>query len=147
MRPQLESGKLAGRGIMSFEKRPMKFWELNSVFREVPGLLNEFLCCPEWFQPWGAAFERFDEVVNHQERDILDAVVPLELSRAIARSDKRKWSVSPTGHLRLGTTDGPGEQVLSTLEVHEKFGGWVLEQVLEYGSFRLELEHDAGQRF
>ena len=128
---------------MSVEKRPMKFWELNSVFREVPGLLKEFLCRPEWFQPWGAAFERFDEVVNLQERDILDAFVPLELSRAIARSDKRVWSVSRTGHLRLGATEGSGDQVLSTLDVHEKFGGWVLEEVLEHGSFRVGLEHDA----
>jgi hypothetical protein len=115
----------------------MKFWELAAAFRGSPDLLKKVLCRPEWLHPWGAALERWADLVARQERSVLDAPVPHELSRSVASFDQRTWSMGSDGYLRLGPTGEDGEHLLSTLEVHERFGGWVIEDVLEHGSLRV----------
>jgi hypothetical protein len=122
---------------MSPRSREMKFWELISAFRGCSDVVRAVLCSPEWFDPWGAALERYDDIVRRQDRDTLDAAVPIDLSRAVARLDRRTWSLDHSGHLRLAHTDTNDGRLLSTLEVHDRFGGWVLEEVLEFGSLQV----------
>ena len=122
----------------------MKFWELISAFRENLDALRTVLGAAEWSSTWGAAFEHRQDLIQRQERDVLDAPVPFELSQAVARSDQRVWSVSADGHLRLGRTGNVGERLLTTLEVHEEFGGSAIEEIREFGSLKVGRTGGAG---
>jgi hypothetical protein len=115
----------------------MRFWELVSVFGSTGHILREVLGRPEWAATYGAALEQFGDLVRRQDRRVLDAPVPVELSRALARLDHRTWSLDPEGWLRQRSTGVPGEKVITTLDVHDRFGGAVLEEVLEFGSFNV----------
>ena len=125
--------------------RSMRFWELASVFRPPSTILREVLGRPEWRSTYGLSLQRLEELVEQQDREILDAPVPVELSRAVAAIDDRTWSLQ-LGTLRLRTehAGAPGERVLSTLEVHDLFGGSVLEEVLDFGSARVGEGTDPG---
>ena len=118
--------------------KPMKFWELVSAFREEPEILSEVLGKEKWRRQYHHLFLNFDSLVQIQDREALDAPVPLELSREIAKLFSGKFYYYPEKNIiRNADVDRiPDEQriILSALEVHEKFGGSVIEEIFEYGS-------------
>jgi hypothetical protein len=127
---------------MNAEMRAMKFWELVSVFGRGRDRadLRAVLEGSEWCDPWGVALDRFNELCARQEREILDAPVPLDLSRTLARLDRRTWALRGDGYLQGSSIARLDAAILTTLEVHERFGGWVLEEVTEHGSFQVRPE-------
>jgi hypothetical protein len=119
----------------------MLFWELVSAFRERRDLLHEVLHRPEWSETYGAWLDRFDDLARRQDRSILDAPVPVELSRAVARGDERLWSLDDGGWLRRAKGPPlPAQRELTTVEVHDAFGGAVIEEVEERGPFNVRGE-------
>jgi len=117
----------------------MKFWELVSAFRVSPEIVREVLSRPAWREPYGRWYEDFNRLVDAQDRGVLDARVPLELSREVARLSSLTFQYSPRhGTLRESWSEGmdPGPLMeMTALEVHDRFGGSVIEEVGEYGSF------------
>jgi Tetratricopeptide repeat len=122
--------------------RPMKFWELLSGFREEPSALREVVSRPEWREPYLRWLDTHSDLVHRQDREVLDAPVPARLSREVARLSAQRFAYSPLlGIVRASWPDGgrdPGPlEELTALEVHDRFGGWVIEEVGEYGSMQV----------
>ena len=118
----------------------MKFWELVSAFREAPEPLREVLTSDRWGEPYGRWYAAFDRLVTEQDRSVLDAIVPLELSREVAlRCPLAIFYVAALGVLRHVLPDGLDDKgqpllELTALEVHDQYGGAIIEEILEYGS-------------
>jgi hypothetical protein len=112
----------------------MRFWELVSAFRSLDGVLERVLNSPPWRAIYADSLRQIDALVLRQDRSVLDASVPLELSRSISALDPRRWTFDPvTGVLRARMASEPGE-ALTTLQVHDRFGGSCIEEVCERGS-------------
>jgi hypothetical protein len=120
----------------------MKFWEAVSAFREFETVLEEVFGSESWRATYGQDFSHFDEIVRKQERSILDGPLPLELTREIARRCGRmQFSFSPeSGCLRLKSPALAADShtiTLSALDVHDRFGGSVIEEIVEKGSITI----------
>jgi hypothetical protein len=139
---------------MEMHPPPMKLWEAVSAFREFPHILAEVFSSERWRATHGDSFSRYDELVRAQDRATLDSYLPLELTREIAsRCDALQFCFSPgTGILRRATpcsildrqthwiwglTLQADDVTLTAGEVHDRFGGSIIEEVLEFGSARV----------
>jgi hypothetical protein len=119
--------------------QPMKLWEAVSAFRDDQETLATVFGTEPWRTAYFEAYSHFDELVLKQDRALLDTLLPLELTRAIAsRYQKTKFLFHPReGILRIadtGSSTRDGHLEMTALEVHDQFGGSVIEEVLEYGS-------------
>jgi hypothetical protein len=115
------------------------FWQLESIFREETSDLRSVLQLPHWakYLDWHT---RFDTLVDVQDRSVLDAMIPLELARAVFARSKRKYCES--GDSLYAAHDDrvqadPNRRVLTALDAFEKYGGAVLEEVLEKTSCKV----------
>src|SRR5262245_56547092 len=123
---------------------PMKLWEAVSAFREFQSALTDVFGSERWRAPYGGTFSRLDELVRTQDRAALDSPLPIELTRELARRcDGFRFHFSPdTGWLRRATPGLAAEAsviTLTALEVHDRFGGSVIEEVREHGSARIAI--------
>lgn len=116
----------------------MKFWEVVSAFRSHHAVLHDVFSNPEWREPYLDWLHREDYLVRSQDRSILDAFVDVGLTRQIAERipdlyyfDHRSRNLRAD---RLGMAESDSFQPMTTLEVHDQFGGAFLEEVREYGS-------------
>ena len=109
----------------------MKLWELVSVCR---GRHREALISALSSGPWSSErddVERFDELVESQDRERLDRMVPEALVEAVvARLDYQFSVVDST--LRIASADS--REILSAAEVGKRYGYSIIEEVLERGS-------------
>ena len=109
----------------------MKLWELVSVCR---GRHREALISALSSGPWSSErddVERFDELVESQDRERLDRMVPEALVEAVvARLDYQFSVVDST--LRIASADS--RDILSAPEVGKRYGYSIIEEVLERGS-------------
>jgi len=120
----------------------MKLWEAVSAFREFESVLAEVFGSDRWRGSFGGSFSGFDELVRTQDRATLDSHLPVELTRELARRcDGFRFQFVPvTGLLRRAASDvmpDAGAITLTALDVHDRFGGSVIEEVLEYGSAKV----------
>ena len=118
--------------------RPMKLWEFEAVSRWSSVSIDSLVHSKEWNEPFGRYLDDFEALANVQDRDILDMPVPIELSRAACElySDL-VFAVDSLGNVRLLTHSCSEPPGLSATFIHDEFGGAVIEDVLEKGSFRL----------
>jgi hypothetical protein len=127
--------------------RPMKFWEVVSAFRDEREILEAVFSSDKWRNDYLTTYLAFDKIVDRQDRQILDAPVPVELTREIAAQYpatydlyptlKHPLSQEPVSLLRSHTSEKAFEEEnyeLTALEVHDRFGGYAIEEVAEYGS-------------
>jgi hypothetical protein len=117
----------------------MKLWEAVSAFRQFNQALAEVFGSERWRATHGQSFLRFDEFVRTQDRRALDSYLPVELTREIAaRCTGLQFSFSAeSGYVRAATSGLAAERdaiTMSALDVHDRFGGSVIEEVIEYGS-------------
>ena len=61
----------------------MKFWEVVSAFRTHPDLIRKVFERGEWREPYLLWYQKLADLVDRQDRGILDALVPMDLSRAL----------------------------------------------------------------
>lgn len=119
----------------------MTFWQAMSAFREHGSVLGEVFRADAWRDRFGAHYARFDDLVRVQNRAILDGELPTELTRDIAaRCTRLRFTLSDDGWLRRSTSELSGDgktTMLSALDVHDRYGGLIIEEVLEYGSARI----------
>lgn len=121
----------------------MKFWEMVSAFRDQKTILERVLRSPRWQADFWEKYQDFERLVERQDRQTLDAFVPIELSREIAaQCHELKFHFNPEKgvlhKLVSGRVPDDNHIVMTVLEVHEQFGGPIIEEVLEKGSANLE---------
>ena len=115
----------------------MKFWELISAFRSEKQIIEAALAKPQW-TGYKGQYDDFDQLVNNQNRKILDADIPFDLAYDIcSKSELVFWlnyRVVPN-HLTCSkqNDDEKLERILPA-EILVRFGGAAIEDALEYGS-------------
>lgn len=120
----------------------MKFWEVVVCFADDPQGLEAVIGNARRREPFHDHLKHFNDLVNAYSRDVLDTLVPLELSRELAARCKRSFYLSPeTGNLRGDRHSyRPSDIQMTALEVHDHFGGSVIEEIGEKGSVRVTFE-------
>lgn len=69
----------------------MKFWELTSAFREEPNILRTVLMQDKWTKYYDH-YKRLDDIIQKQERNILDEELPFDLCYEVAdKSNQEYW--------------------------------------------------------
>jgi hypothetical protein len=121
----------------------MKFWEVVSAFRDEPDILATVFGGDRWRSEYHELYSHFDELVSEQRRDVMDMRLPLELTREIAANchKKRFWYDPTRQELRVADEVFliPGRYIeMTALEVHDRFGGSMIEEVYEYGSAQVK---------
>ena len=122
--------------------RSMKFWEAISAFRDEPDILAKVFGCDRWRSEYHELFSHFSEFVHEQQRDVMDTLLPLELTREIAENcHKKRFWYDPMQQELRAADEGfliPGRYIeMTALEVHDRFGGSMIEEVCEYGSVQV----------
>src|SRR4051794_22211748 len=116
----------------------MKFWELTSAFRGWPEMVRQVLALPRWRDPYLRQYEHLNRLIDQQDRGVLDAPIPLELSREVAARCPTRFVFDPASrYVRQRLTESPlpaGLVQMSAVEVHDQFGGSLIEEVFEKGS-------------
>ena len=111
----------------------MKFWELDSVCRDQPGLLiRKAAERAEWYEyaEWG---RKVDELVRTQDRAKLDFELPDAYVRGVLHDCSLVFYRGKDGWLRSYRLR-PDDTERSPLEAYEEYGGSALEDALEKGS-------------
>jgi hypothetical protein len=120
----------------------MKFWEVLSAFRDRQDILQAVLSSERWRDPYHAWLQNKDELIRSQNRAVLDSLVPFELSRQIAAQFDHEFLYSPgSGNLQSAAgavSQEPTAIRMTALEVLDRFGGAVIEEVFEFGSVKVE---------
>src|SRR5215470_16594807 len=111
----------------------MKLWELHSVCRTQPDLIEARLQTEPRWQKWLKEFRSFDELVHTQDRSRLDADLPDDVVRSILSELRVTYYLSDDGWLRW-SPQSTRDKALSALSAFELYGGTVLEDALEKGS-------------
>ena len=117
----------------------MKFWSFVSFFRSEPDIINTISGDPKWSR-YADFLRRFNDLVDEQNRTVLDMEMPDDLCRsALARSCK-KFVLHDNHLVRVPSdvTHSAPEGSLSALEVYESYGGECLEEIEEHGSYRVK---------
>ena len=108
----------------------MKFWELVSVCRTEPELLDRLAAKPDWagYLQW---YRDFDRLVQQQDRAKLDAELPADAVLQVLSGSRTNYYQSE-GFVRA-KQHGPDDRVLSAVDVVTLYGGSFLEDVSEAG--------------
>ena len=119
--------------------RAMTLWEAVSVFRAEPEALDEVFGSDRWRPTYFPLYHRVAEAVRVSDRVLLDTRLPTELTREVAaRCHTLRFLYDPRQrvlHVAGCPTLLSGEQLeMTALEVHDRWGGSIMEEVLEFGS-------------
>lgn len=115
--------------------RPMRFWELVSAFgRTQPDIILDVLKTEQWCDRYLKNYETYSDVVKRQDRNVLDAPVPVELSREIATRFAVTYEINGNILRETTSTTTSNAKKLTALEVHDYFGGATIEEIGEFGS-------------
>lgn len=118
----------------------MKFWELASVMRGEDPVLEAVLRQEEWrkYHEW---YRAHDQLVDSQDREKLDANLPDALIRDVLGKARLKYYLDgtsfPEQSILRGRRVNDADVELSALTAFERYGGMVLEDTLEKGSYRV----------
>ena len=122
----------------------MKFWQIVSIFRDDLSSLESVFRAErdpvylEWLT-------NFKELVRKQNRQILDARLPEDISERVMRASKLKFYIS-NGFLKVSTDQSPkANNYLTALDVYTKYGTNAVEDALEYGSFPIASPNESLQ--
>ncbi len=66
----------------------MKFWELTSAFREESNVIVQVLKQDKW-KNYFDNYKRLEEIIQKQQRNILDEELPFDLCYEVADKSKR----------------------------------------------------------
>ncbi len=108
----------------------MKFWELLSVLRFLRISLSTVDLDERWnkYKKWD---KNLREIVDRQDRSILDSVVPDELCQILFSCSEKNLYFSK-GYLRMRPVHGPDTSI-SVLEAYKLYGGEKVQDAIEKG--------------
>ena len=114
----------------------MKFWQLTSIFRDDPLALETVLKEQQDWKLYLTWLSEFNSLVDSQNRQILDAVLPESLSERAMHVCKLRFCVQD-GILRRSPIELSIERQLTAFDVYMKYGGDAIEDTLERGGWYL----------
>jgi hypothetical protein len=115
----------------------VKFWELNSVCRAEPKLLERLADKPAW-AVYLASSRNYDQIVKVQDRSKLDAELPDDACLHVLSASQTKYYLSG-GYLRFRRFS-PSDRVLSAVDAFKLYGGRSLEDAQEYGLVQVPVD-------
>jgi hypothetical protein len=112
----------------------MKFWELVSVCRSKPHLLERLADRPDWAQylDW---YHDFNRLVRTRDRTKLDAEIPEDACVHVLTELRMPYYEADT-HIRLRRHNHT-DKVRTAVDIYRRFGGTCLEDVNEFGLARI----------
>ena len=112
----------------------MKIWQLHSISSGNKSLL---IRTAEGNREWaniGKWYHEFDEIVDKQERSILDTILPEDYVLAVLEKIQTRCYKSADGWVRLKPLDKKVDTAITVSQIYKEFGGDQLEEIFEYGS-------------
>ena len=112
----------------------MKFWELISAFREEPDIVVQVLKQNKW-KKYLEQYQRFEEIVQKQQRDILDEQLPFDLCYEVADKSNTEYWLAFEAKPQVLYNYRPRIEDLERLlpsEILARFGGDKIEKAHEY---------------
>ncbi|TCO59396.1 hypothetical protein EV192_104237 [Actinocrispum wychmicini] len=112
----------------------MKFWQLVSVCRDEPELMERLAGGSEWneYLEW---FRDFARLVRDGDRSRLDAELPTAACVHVLSASRLELFES--GRYLRSRRAGPADRKVTAVEVLSRYGGAFLEDLLEAGLARL----------
>ena len=112
----------------------MKFWELISAFRSEKENLSLILDKPEW-KEYKENFQILDEIINQQNRKILDKEIPFQLSKEVCEKSVLKFYLYYERKPQMITSWKKGVdekfEIVTPLDILLRYGGKFIEETLE----------------
>src|SRR5690348_2909022 len=108
----------------------MKFWELTSAFREEPNIIVQVLKQDKW-KKYFDQYKRLEEIVQTQQRDILDEELPFDLCYEVADKSNREYWLAFEAIPQVLYNYRPDIEDLERLlpsEILVRFGGDKIEE-------------------
>lgn len=118
----------------------MKLWQLFSIAREQPDVIEEAARRKPSWKRYLDASKSFDDLVREQRRDILDSAVDEEFTQQVTSTLRRKLYLS--GQQLCSRRRGMLDRELRVDEAVRRFGGEAVEDAFEYGSVDVNLSPD-----
>ncbi len=110
----------------------MKLWQLMAIMDGDKALLQSIASSQSSWRQFGIWIDDFEKLVREQDRSKLDYVLPDDMVRlALVRSEKVCF-LDMDGWLRSWRMS-PDDVMLTALEVYQRFGCDVLEEIFEKG--------------
>lgn len=118
----------------------MKFWQLVSIFRDNIRDLRT-AASTSGRQDILSWLDQYHDHVANQNRTILDAALPDELTRKLLEVCDLRFTIE-NGRLRLicSAEHSESAKIIRATEVFDRFGGAAIEETLEFGSFAVPEE-------
>jgi hypothetical protein len=111
----------------------MKLWQLMSIMDGEKALLRSIASSQTGWGQFVTWIDDFENLVRAQDRSKLDYVLPDDMVRlALARSEKACF-LDMDGWLRSRRMS-PDDVLLPVLEIYQRFGGDLLEEVFDKGA-------------
>ncbi|MCA1936672.1 MAG: hypothetical protein LDL37_14590 [Asticcacaulis sp.] len=111
----------------------MKLWQLVSALGgDTQTAVKVAASKTEWGL-LGAYFQQFTELVDTQDRQKLDFELPADFVRKCLAPLRLRFYLGKDGHIRP-RRKSLFDKKLTVVQVFDRFGGEVLEEILEYGS-------------
>lgn len=121
----------------------MKFWELISAFRSEKENLNSVLDKPEW-KEYKVQFQNIDEIVNQQNRKVLDKEIPFQLSKEVCEKSELKFYLYYEKKPQMITSWKKGNdekfEIVTPLDILLRYGGRFIEETLERSISEVQLK-------
>src|SRR5688572_10813579 len=108
----------------------MRFWELASVCRAEPHLMERLADRPEWavYLGW---YRNWTRLVEDQDRAKLDAEIPDDACVHVLSASRVEYFRSAT-HVRA-RRHHPTDRRITAVDIVHRYGGGFLEDVCEAG--------------
>jgi hypothetical protein len=116
----------------------MKFWQLCSVAGTVLMERKAHANPNQLWAQYAIWLQNFTMIVDNQDRKILDAELDADFVISVLGDTGLFCYLSADGQLRSWRFD-PAAQEMSFVEIFNRYGGTVLEEVCEKGSFKVYL--------
>ncbi len=112
----------------------MKLWQLVSIMECDMALMSRVAAQRADWKTYELMLGRYEQLVQSQDRAVLDSVVETDFAIAVLKNVRRNLHLSADNQLRSWPFD-PYAQVMSVLEAVTRYGGDIVEDVLEKGSY------------
>jgi hypothetical protein len=120
----------------------MKLWQLDSILqgnRSLPATVAASNKEWHYLTAWFNEMDKMDEIrekVSSENKNILDSYLPSEFVIAVLNEVDQYYFLSNDGWLRSWCMN-PDDKKISFVDCFKKYGGEILEDVGEKGSFHV----------
>lgn len=115
----------------------MKFWELMSVINPDVKIVNTVASTKKEWQFILDWLSRYDTLVDIQDRAKLDYELPDQFAQEVLKLCGRLYYLSKDEIWLRSRLTSPDDRILTALETFNRYGGKSMDDVIEYGSFKV----------